>query len=89
MFKTNLFGKKIIRIYGSDNVRKVIQGENKLVQSSYPTSVQTLFGDQTISMSHGEAHKEKKTRLMKYLVCKLIQIKKKIIYPRKLMTLTF
>lgn len=62
-----MFGKSIVRVYGSENVRKVIQGENKIVQSSYPTSVRKLIGEQSISMSHGEIHKTKKRELMKYL----------------------
>ncbi|XP_060585713.1 cytochrome P450 26A1-like [Ruditapes philippinarum] len=67
VFKTNLFGKSIIRLYGSDNIQKIIQGENKIVRSSYPTSVLKLVGSQSITMSHGEAHKSKKRELMKYL----------------------
>lgn len=67
VFKTCLFGKSIIRVYGSENTRKIILGENKIVQSSYPASVRRLLGDQSISMSHGDAHKTKKRELMKYL----------------------
>ncbi|XP_045189024.2 cytochrome P450 26A1-like [Mercenaria mercenaria] len=67
VFKTCLFGKSIIRVYGSDNIRKIIQGENKIVRSSYPTSVRKLIGTQSISMSHGDTHKSKKRELMKYL----------------------
>ncbi|KAL4231897.1 hypothetical protein ACF0H5_009473 [Mactra antiquata] len=67
IFKTRLFGKSIIRVYGSENIRTIIQGENKIVQSAYPASVRKLLGEQAISMSHGEIHKTKKRHLMKFL----------------------
>ena len=54
-------------MYGSENIRKVIQGESKIVMSSYPTSARMLIGTQSISMSHGDVHKSKKRELMKYL----------------------
>ncbi|WAR22651.1 CP26A-like protein [Mya arenaria] len=67
IFKTNLFGKRTVRVYGADNIRKLVSGEGQIVRSSYPTSVRKLLGDQALSMSHGDVHKEKKTQLMKYL----------------------
>ena len=62
-----MFGKPVIRVYGADNLRKIILGENKTVQSSYPSSVRKLIGDQSVSMCHGDLHKTKKRQLMKYL----------------------
>ena len=68
VFKTSLFGRKIVRVYGADNIRKIVQGENKIVQSSYPVSTKKLLGAQSISMTLGDEHKDKKMQLMKYLV---------------------
>ena len=62
-----MLGKPVIRVYGADNIRKIITGENKIVQSNYPASVRKLIGDESVSMCHGDAHKSKKRHLMKYL----------------------
>ncbi|XP_052251806.1 cytochrome P450 26A1-like isoform X2 [Dreissena polymorpha] len=67
IFKTRIFGRNVVRVFGMDNVRKVIYGENRIVRSSYPASVLALVGNQSVSMMHGEEHKEKKRQLMKFL----------------------
>ncbi|KAK3095665.1 hypothetical protein FSP39_017375 [Pinctada imbricata] len=67
IFKTHLLGKPTIRVSGKENVRRIILGENKIVQSSYPPSVQKLLGSKSITISCGEQHKNKKRQLMKFL----------------------
>ena len=62
-----MLGKPVIRVYGVDNLRKIILGENKIVQCCYPASVRKLIGEQSVSMCHGDIHKNKKRQLMKYL----------------------
>ena len=68
-----MLGKPVIRVYGTNILRKIITGENKIVQSSYPASVRKLIGEQSISMCHGEEHKWRKRQLMKYLSSEFIK----------------
>ncbi|XP_060076949.1 cytochrome P450 26B1-like [Ylistrum balloti] len=67
IFKTHLFGSPVIRVTGNKNVREILQGENKNVKSSYPTSIRTLLGPNALSMSEGVLHKSRKVQLMQYL----------------------
>ncbi|KAL3864286.1 hypothetical protein ACJMK2_005982 [Sinanodonta woodiana] len=67
VFKTHLFGKPLIRVYGAENVRKIIQGENKIVQSSYPWSIKAIMGPNALIQSQGHTHKTRKAILMKFL----------------------
>ncbi|XP_069139236.1 cytochrome P450 26B1-like [Argopecten irradians] len=67
IFKTHLLGNPVIRVTGNKNVREILQGENKTVESSYPTSIRTLLGPNALSMSNGVLHKSRKVQLMKYL----------------------
>ncbi|XP_021357836.1 cytochrome P450 26B1-like [Mizuhopecten yessoensis] len=67
IFKTHLFGNPVIRVTGNKNVREILQGENKTVKSSYPSSIRTLLGPNALSMSEGLLHKSRKVQLMQYL----------------------
>ncbi|KAL3865087.1 hypothetical protein ACJMK2_006718 [Sinanodonta woodiana] len=66
IFRTHLFGKPMIRIMGSENLRKVFLGENRIVKSCYPNSVSKLLGPNALTMSHGDNHKQRKQQLLKF-----------------------
>ncbi|KAK3586890.1 hypothetical protein CHS0354_017687 [Potamilus streckersoni] len=66
IFRTHLFGKPMIRIMGSENLRKVFLGENRIVKSSYPDSVSKLLGPNALTMSHGDDHKQRKQQLLQF-----------------------
>ncbi|KAK3590217.1 hypothetical protein CHS0354_041278 [Potamilus streckersoni] len=67
IFKTHLFGKPLIRVYGAENVSRIILGENTIVQSSYPRSIKALMGPNGLIQSQGHTHKTRKAILMKFL----------------------
>ncbi|KAJ8317605.1 hypothetical protein KUTeg_005509 [Tegillarca granosa] len=74
VFKTHLFGKPTIRVSGRENIRKIIFGENRIVQSSYPASVKMLVGTNSLSMSTGTQHRDRKRQLMKFLSVEFLEM---------------
>lgn len=52
---------------GRENVRKIIYGENRIVRSSYPASVKKLVGANSLTMSSGTQHRDRKRQLMRFL----------------------
>lgn len=56
LFKTHIFGRPTIRVLGADNLRKILMGEQDIVESNTPTSTNILLGPQSLTQSHGQSH---------------------------------
>ncbi|CAC5366137.1 CYP26A [Mytilus coruscus] len=67
IYRTHLFGKPTVRVTGKENVRKILYGENKIVRSSYPSSVRKLVGCNGLTFSSGLVHDNRKKHLMQFL----------------------
>ncbi|PIK40023.1 putative cytochrome P450 26A1 [Apostichopus japonicus] len=62
MFKTHLFGRPTIRIYGAENLHTILHGENNIVESQWPQSTKNLLGN-VLTLSSGDRH----TMLRRYV----------------------
>ncbi|XP_071498958.1 cytochrome P450 26A1-like [Diadema antillarum] len=56
VFKTHLFTNPTVRVYGPENIAKILQGENDIVTSRWPSSTRLVLGQYTLAMSQGEEH---------------------------------
>ncbi len=64
LFKTHIFGRPTIRIWGAENIRKVLMGEMDFVESSWPTSTTKLLGSQGLTQSQGDYHASMRRHIM-------------------------
>ncbi|XP_012987903.1 cytochrome P450 26B1 [Esox lucius] len=60
VFKTHLLGRPLIRVTGSENVRKVLMGEHTLVSVDWPQSTSTLLGPHSLANSIGDIHRKRR-----------------------------
>ncbi|XP_051894547.1 cytochrome P450 26B1 [Pristis pectinata] len=60
VFKTHLLGRPLIRVTGSENVRKILMGEHSLVSSQWPRSTRMLLGPTSLINSIGDIHRHKR-----------------------------
>ncbi|XP_048454616.1 cytochrome P450 26B1 isoform X1 [Rhincodon typus] len=60
VFKTHLLGRPLIRVTGSENVRKILMGEHTLVSSQWPRSTRMLLGSTSLINSIGDIHRQKR-----------------------------
>ncbi|XP_032808017.1 cytochrome P450 26B1-like [Petromyzon marinus] len=60
VFKTHLLGRPVVRVTGAENVRRVLMGEHALVSSQWPLSTRLLLGANSLGMSVGDAHRNKR-----------------------------
>ncbi|XP_043546018.1 cytochrome P450 26B1 isoform X1 [Chiloscyllium plagiosum] len=60
VFKTHLLGRPLIRVTGSENVRKILMGEHTLVSSQWPRSTRMLLGPTSLTNSIGDIHRQKR-----------------------------
>ena len=60
IYKTHLLGRPTIRVYGAQNVRKILHGEHTLVTTSWPTSTRLILGEAALSLSVGASHRQRK-----------------------------
>ncbi|XP_059821769.1 cytochrome P450 26B1 isoform X1 [Hypanus sabinus] len=60
VFKTHLLGRPLIRVTGSENVRKILMGEHSLVSSQWPRSTRMLLGSTSLVNSIGDIHRHKR-----------------------------
>ncbi|KAM6956415.1 cytochrome P450 26C1 [Aplochiton taeniatus] len=65
VFKTHLLGKPLIRVTGSENIRKILLGEHNLVCTQWPQSTRIILGPNTLVNSIGDLHKNKRKILAK------------------------
>ncbi|GAB1604905.1 cytochrome P450 26B1-like [Argonauta hians] len=65
VFKTHVFGSPTVRVCGSDNIRKLMMGDTKILQSFWPPSTRSLVGSDSLAMSCGIQHRQQKTILLK------------------------
>ncbi|XP_056623999.1 cytochrome P450 26B1 [Triplophysa dalaica] len=65
VFKTHLLGKPVIRVTGSENIRKILLGEHTLVCTQWPQSTRIILGPHTLVNSVGDLHKRKRKILAK------------------------
>ncbi|KAK6183104.1 hypothetical protein SNE40_010648 [Patella caerulea] len=65
IFKTHIMGRPTIRLVGADNIKKVVTGENHIVQGMWPASVRILLGKGSLSCQTGESLKQKRMVLLK------------------------
>ncbi|XP_067895518.1 cytochrome P450 26B1-like isoform X2 [Heterodontus francisci] len=65
VFKTHLLGRPLIRVTGSENVRKILMGEHTLVSSQWPHSTRMLLGSTSLVNSVGDIHRHKRKILAK------------------------
>ncbi|XP_078411043.1 cytochrome P450 26B1 isoform X1 [Cetorhinus maximus] len=60
VFKTHLLGRPLIRVTGSENVRKILMGEHTVVSSQWPRSTRMLLGSTSLVNSIGDIHRHKR-----------------------------
>lgn len=65
VYKTHIFGNPTVRVCGSDNIRKLMMGDSKILQSCWPSSVQSLLGSYSLSMTSGDSHRQYKSLLLR------------------------
>ncbi|XP_037320718.1 cytochrome P450 26B1 [Pungitius pungitius] len=65
VFKTHLLGKPVIRVTGSENIRKILLGEHSLVCTQWPQSTRIILGPNTLVNSIGDLHKRNRKILAK------------------------
>ncbi|GCC37255.1 hypothetical protein chiPu_0015757 [Chiloscyllium punctatum] len=65
VFKTHLLGRPLIRVTGSENVRKILMGEHTLVSSQWPRSTRMLLGPTSLVNSIGDIHRQKRKKFNK------------------------
>lgn len=58
-------GKPTIRIWGSENIRKVLKNEETLVTMSWPTSVGELMGKGGLITATRKLHSSRRSAIMK------------------------
>ncbi|XP_054765596.2 cytochrome P450 26A1-like, partial [Lytechinus pictus] len=63
IFKTHLFLNPTVRVYGKDNIAKILQGENDIVTSTWPASTRLILGEDTLAMAQAEEHAFMKKRV--------------------------
>ena len=56
IFKTHIFGRPTIRVLGAENLRKVLTGEEDIVESSWTKSTNILLGPRSLTQSKGHYH---------------------------------
>ncbi|CAL4923169.1 unnamed protein product [Urochloa decumbens] len=57
MFTAHLFGQRAVFSADPSFNRLVLNGDGRIVDSSYPSSVATLLGAKSVLVTHGPAHK--------------------------------
>ncbi|ESP02824.1 hypothetical protein LOTGIDRAFT_111029 [Lottia gigantea] len=68
IYKTHIMGKPSIRVMAAENVKKILIGENVLVQTSWPTTLRKLFvRDRSLSAQTGDDHRTRKVTISKVL----------------------
>jgi len=65
VYKTHVLGKPTIRIWGSENIKKVLKNEETLVTMSWPTSVDELMGKGGLITSTRKLHSSRRSAIMK------------------------
>lgn len=63
VFKTHLFLNPTVRVHGPDNIAKILQGENDIVTSTWPSSTRLILGEDTLAMAQAEEHAFMKKRV--------------------------
>lgn len=65
VYKTHVLGKPTIRIWGTENIRKVLKNEETLVTMSWPSSVTQLMGKGGLITSTRKLHSNRRSAVMK------------------------
>ncbi|CAN0009602.1 unnamed protein product [Lampetra fluviatilis] len=65
VYRTHLFGMPTVRVTGSENVRRLLLGEHRLVAAQWPTSVRSILGAGCLSSSFDGAHRMRKKVILK------------------------
>lgn len=56
LFMTHLLGKPTIRVRGSDNLQKILHGEDEIVSMQYPKAITSILGKHTLVQARGQNH---------------------------------
>ncbi|XP_070540116.1 cytochrome P450 26B1-like [Ptychodera flava] len=58
IFKTHIIGKPTIRVIGTENVRRILQGDGDIVEQLYPKTIRSLLtsNSESILFSNGQVH---------------------------------
>ena len=65
IYVTHLFGNPTVRVCGAEYVRRILRGENTLVETQWPLSTRLLLGEGSLSHARGLDHTVKKKALLK------------------------
>ena len=65
VYKTHILGKPTIRIWGNENIRKVLKNEETLVTMAWPRSVNKIMGRGGLVTSTRKLHSSRRAAIMK------------------------
>ncbi|XP_064631721.1 cytochrome P450 26B1-like [Lineus longissimus] len=65
VYKTHILGRPTIRVIGSKNVRKILNGENTIVTTHWSTSTRMILGGSCLSQSVGSLHRQRRKLVAK------------------------
>ncbi|CAH1800496.1 unnamed protein product [Owenia fusiformis] len=65
VYKTHILGKPTVRVTGSKNVAKILEGEGTIVQTEWPGSTKYLLGEGALAHSTGEQHRWRRETILK------------------------
>ncbi|XP_067941875.1 cytochrome P450 26B1-like [Watersipora subatra] len=72
IYKTHVLGKPTIRVWGNENINKVLKNEESLVTMSWPTSVKDIMGHGGLITSTRKLHNTRRAIVMKAFTCSAI-----------------
>lgn len=76
VYKTHVLGKPTIRVWGNENIRKVLKNEETLVTMAWPTSVTNIMGRGGLVTSTRKLHSARRAAIMKAFTNSAINGKK-------------